>query len=197
MSTMRNYSLAALLFLAAIAQAGCIFEPRTAEPPGGGTEQYPWIVPTRPKDVFVNLASGLASNLDSNYERSLDAAFAFIPSADAEAIYPGSFDGWNKAVELEFLTRVKTLYVGTRSVQFGDANLNFTSENEQVGLAIYEGTYTITLNLGDGSPAVTYAGIARFTIVQGTQGWVLSIWEDIEASGANPTSGILRGALRS
>jgi hypothetical protein len=193
---MRNFFLAALLFLAAIAPAGCIFEPRTPEPPGSGTEQYPWIVPNRPKDVFVNLASGLASNLDSNYERSLDAAFIFTPSTDAEAIYPGSFEGWNKSVEMEFLARVKTLYVGTRSVQFGDGNGNFTSENEQVGLAIYEGTYTITLDLGDGSPAVVYGGIARFTIVQGTQGWVLSIWEDIEASGTNPTSGILRGALR-
>ena len=194
---MRKYLCAGLLLLAAIAPEGCIFEPRTAETPGSGTDPYPWIVPTRPKDVFVNLKSGLASNLDSNYERSLDAAFTFIPSADAENIYPGSFDGWTKGVELEFLTRVKTLYVGARSGQFGDANLNFTYEDERVGLAIYEGTYTITLNLGDGSPAVVYAGIARFTVVQGTQGWVLSIWEDIEASGANPTSGILRGALRS
>ena len=94
------------------------------------------------------------------------------------------------------LARIKTLYLGARTVQFGDENLNFTIEDEQVGLATYEGTYTITLNLGDGSPAVVYAGIARFTIVQGTQGWVMSDWEDIQPSGANPTSGILRGTLR-
>ncbi len=192
---MRKYFIAGLLLLAAIAPAGCIFEPRTPETPGGGSDQYPWIVPTRPKDVFVNLTSGLASNLDSNYERSLDQAYTFIPSADAENIYPGSFDGWTKAVELDVLARIKTLYVGERTVQFGDANLNFTHEDERVGLAIYEGTYTITLNIGDGS-VETYAGIARFTIIQGTQGWVLSIWEDIEPSGTNPTSGILRGALR-
>ena len=193
---MRKYCIAGLLFLAAIAQEGCIFEPRTPETPGGGTGECPWIVPTRPKDVFVNLKCGLSSNLDSNYERSLDPAFTFIPSADAEAVYPGKFADWTKAVELDVLTRVKTLYVGTRSVQFGDANLNFAKENEQVGFATYEGTYTITLDLGDGSPALVYAGIAKFTIVQGTQGWVLSIWEDIQPSGANPTSGILRGALR-
>jgi len=195
---MRKCFIAGLLFLATIAPEGCIFEPRTPETPGGGTDLYPWIVPNRPKDVFVNLKSGLASNLDSNYERSLDPAFTFIPSADAEAIYPPErFEGWTKTIELDVLVRIKTNYLGERSVQFGDENLNFTIENEQVGLATYEGTYTITLNVGDGSPALIYAGIAKFTIVQGTQGWVLSIWEDIQPSGTNPTSGILRGALRS
>lgn len=193
---MRNYFIAGLLILATIASEGCIFEPRTAEPPGGETEQCPWVVPNMPKDAFINLQSGLACNLNSNYERSLDPAFTFIPSADAEAIYPGKFDGWNKEIELDVLTRIKTYYVGERSVQFGDANLNFTVEDEQVGLAIYEGPYTITLNIGDGSPAAVYSGIARFTIVQGTQGWVMSIWEDIQPNSNNPTSGFLRGALR-
>ncbi len=193
---MRRYCVAGLLLLAAIVQEGCIFEPRTPETPGGGTGECIWITTNRPKDVFINLKCGLASNLDSNYERSLDAAFTFVPSADAEAIYPGGFADWTKAVELDFLARIKTLYLGERSVQFGDANMTFTYENEQVSLATYEGTYTITLNVGDASPPAVYAGIARFTIVQGTQGWVLSKWEDIQPSGSNPTSGILRGALR-
>jgi hypothetical protein len=194
---MRKWLIAGLLIAAAIIPAGCdIFEPRTAEQPGTETNEYPWVVPNRPKDVFVNLKSGLASPLNSNYERSLDEAFTFIPSADAEAVYPGAFDGWTKAIELDVLNRIKTFYLGARTVQFGDENLNFTVENEQVGLAIYEGPYSITLNVGDGSPAAFYAGIARFTIVQGTQGWVMIKWEDIQPVGANQTSGFLRGALR-
>ena len=194
---MRRYLIGALVFAAAIAQAGCLFEPREPEEPGTATEQYPWVIPNRPKDVFTNLRSGLASNLDSNYERSLDPNFTFIPSDDALSVYPGSFvDPWTKAVELDVLTLIKTNYTGARNVQFGDANLNFDKENEQVGLATYEGPYTITLTLGDGS-SETYAARAVFTIVQGSQGWVLKSWEDIEASGTNPTSGILRGALRS
>ena len=194
---MPKYLIAGLLIAAAIASAGCdIFDPRPAEKPGEVTNEYPWLVPNRPKDVFVNLTSGLASPLNSNYERSLDLSFTFIPSADAEAVYPGSFENWTKAVELNVLTRIKTLYLGARTVQFGDENLNFTVENEQVGLATYEGEYTITLNSGDGSPAVVYAGIARFTIVQGTQGWVMTIWEDIQPIGTSQTSGFLRGPLR-
>lgn len=193
---MRKWLIAGLLIAAAIAPAGCdIFEPRTAQNPGEGTNEYPWVVPNRPKDVFVNLTSGLASPLNSNYERSLDGSFTFIPSPDAEAVYPGKFDNWTKTIELDVLDRIKTLYLGARTVQFGDANLNFTVENEQVGLATYEGPYSITLNVGDGSPPAFYAGIARFTIVQGTQGWVMTIWEDIQPVGANQTSGFLRGAL--
>ena len=194
---MWKYLIAGLLVAAAIAPAGCdIFDPRAPEKPGEQSNEWPWVVPSRPKDVFVYLTSGLASPLNSNYERSLDPTFTFIPSADAEAVYPGKFTGWTKAVELDVLTRIKTLYLGARTVQFGDENLNFTVENEQVGLATYEGTYSVTLNLGDGSPAVVYAGIAKFTIVQGTQGWVMTIWEDIQPNGPYPTSGILRGALR-
>jgi len=194
---MRKYLIAGLLIAAAIAPAGCdIFEPREAEQPGEGTSECPWVVPNRPKDVFVNLASGLACAINSNYERALDPTFTFIPSADAEAVYPGKFDDWTRDVELDVLDRIKTLYLGARTVQFGDENLNFPIENEQVGLATYEGPYSITLNVGDASPPAVYSGIARFTVVQGTQGWVMTIWEDIQPIGTSQTSGFLRGALR-
>jgi hypothetical protein len=192
---MRKYCIAGLLLLAAIVQEGCIFEPRTPETPASGADQWPWVMPNSPKDVFANLKSGLASNRISNYERSLDEAFTFIPSPDAVNIYPGKFDNWTKQVELSVLNSIKMDYTGARTVQFGDANLKFDKENEQVGIATYEGTYTITLTLGNGSTEV-YAGIARFTIVLSTQGWVMKTWEDIEASGPNPTSGILRGRHR-
>jgi hypothetical protein len=197
MNDMRKLLIAGLLIAGAIAPAGCdLFDPREAEKPGEETNEYPWVVPNRPKDVFVNLTSGLASPLNSNYERSLDGSFTFIPSADAEAVYPGAFSDWTKAVELDVLDRIKTLYLGARTVQFGDENLNFTVENEQVGHATYEGPYSITLNVGDASPPAVYSGIARFTIVQGTQGWVMTIWEDIQPIGTSQTSGFLRGALR-
>ncbi|MFA4947749.1 MAG: hypothetical protein WC674_04460 [Candidatus Krumholzibacteriia bacterium] len=192
---MRKYCIAGLLLLATIVQEGCIFEPRTAETPASGTDQYPWILPNRPKDVFANLKSGVASNRDSNYERSLDSLFTFIPSLDAATTYPGKFESWTKKIELEVLKSIKIDYAGARTVQFGDSNLHFDKENEQGGLATFEGIYMITLHLGNGSAEV-YAGIARFTIVLSTQGWVLKTWEDIEASGLNPTSGILRGRRR-
>jgi hypothetical protein len=175
---------------------GCIFTPREPQAPGQ-TQGPKWIVPNTPKDVFLNIKSGLSSNSNSNYERSLDASFTFIPrDADVSQLGSGLFQNWTKDVELGVLTRLKSEYRGERTVQFGDANGRFAKENEEVGKATYEGSYMIVIDPGDGSAKQTYAGIARFVVEQTTQGWALKSWEDIDVNGNYPTSGYLRGTLR-
>jgi hypothetical protein len=107
---------------------------------------------------------------------------------------PGKFNNdWNKAVELAWLRKIKGDYVGARTLRFGDANGNFTSKIEQVNRVILEGEYEITLDRPSPAPQEVYAGIARFTLIQGSQGWVMSEWTDLEASGSHPTAGYLRG----
>lgn len=176
--------------------SGCIFEPRTPEPPGQGDED-PWVVPNSAKDVFLNLASGFSSQRDSNYERSLDPSFTFDPrDADVAQLGAAAFANWTVSVELEVLKRIKTLYVGARTIQFGDKNGKFEQENIFTGWAEFQGSYMVTLDRGDGSEKETYAGIARFTVVQGTKGYVLTKWDDIDLNGNYPTSGALRGTLR-
>jgi len=194
---MRSACAVGLLILVMIVSNGCLFEPRTAEKPSG-TDQYPWVTPYVFANVLRNLSTGFASNVDSNYQRSLDdAAFTFIPTdADAIAIGPEKFANWTKAVESEWLGRIKTLYVGARTLRFGDENGTFTSKIEQVNKVVLEGEYEMTLEPTAGAPKEVYAGIARFTLVQGTQGWVMGEWRDLVASGTNPTSGYLRGTLR-
>lgn len=194
---MRSAYAVGLLILVMVVSNGCLFEPRTAEKPSG-TDKYPWVTPYVFGNVLRNLSTGFASNVDSNYQRSLDdAAFTFIPTeVDAISIGPEKFANWTKAVESEWLRRIKTLYVGARTLRFGDENGNFTSKIEQVNKVVLEGEYEMTLEPTAGAPKEVYAGIARFTLVQGTQGWVMGEWRDLEASGTNPTSGYLRGTLR-
>jgi hypothetical protein len=194
---MRRICAAGVSILVMIGSNGCLFEPRTAEEPSG-SDLYPWVVPYVFENVLRNLTTGLASNVDSNYQRSLDdAAFTFIPTdADAINVGPEKFVGWNKAVESEWLRRIKTLYLGARTLRFGDASGNFTSKIEQVNRVVLEGEYEIGLEPTPGDPKEVYAGIARFTLVRGTLGWVMAEWRDLEASGTNPTSGYLRGTLR-
>jgi len=194
---MRRRWTALTMALVMVFFTGCIFEPRDPEKPGGGTP-YPWVTPNAPKDVFLNLASGLAANVDSNYELSLESAsFTFVPTdQDALNLGPEKFANWTKTVEVEWLRTVKTRYAGTRTIQFGDKNGSFAYENVEVGKATYEGDYVMTLNTGGGGADEVYAGIARFTIVQGSTGWVMTEWRDLQASGENPTSGYLRGTLR-
>lgn len=194
----RSRFVAGSMILMMIACGACIFEPRTAEEPSGSNE-YQWLTPylSTPKNVFLNLASGLASNVDSNYERSLGADFAFIPTDQVAAeLGADKFADWTKTVELEWLARVKTLYTGARKAHFGDANGNFTTESVSGTTAIYEGVYEITLEETAGGTKSTYAGIARFTLSYVTQGWVITEWRDLEASGTYPTAGYLRGSLR-
>ena len=193
---MRRLFSALMLILAMLASSGCIFEPRSPEPPG--TEDAdPWVVPNTARDVFLNLASGFASIRDSNYERSLDPAFTFVPrDADLAQLGAAAFENWTPAVEMEVLGRIKTLYVGERAIQFGDEDGKFEKEDISVGSAIFEGSYRMILDRGDGSEEEIYAGIARFTVVQGTKGYVLTKWEDLQNDGDYPTSGALRGTLR-
>lgn len=185
-------TLAACLF-----SSGCIFSPREPEQPSSG-EQDNWILPNTPKDVFINLQSGFASSKNSNYERSLDATFEFLPRTEDEAnLGQDVFEGWNKDIELQWITRVKGDYPGTRSLHFGDENGQFPIEDIQVGQATFEGPYVMVLDSGDGSGAETYAGIARFKIVHGSTGWVMTLWQDLDINGNFPTSGYLRGTMRS
>jgi hypothetical protein len=188
---LRVISLIALMVL-----QGCIFEPREAQPPDQGAQDT-WIVPNSPKDVFLNLASGLALERDSNYERSLDPTFTFIPRPEDAALPGLDFSNWTKDVELQVLSRMKSDYPVQRTIQFGTGkDMVFDKENVKVSEAEYEGPYVITLTPSSGV-AQTYAGKAHFTVRQGSQGWVLVLWQDYDVNGNYSTSGYLRGTLRS
>ncbi len=193
---MKSGKIAAALILILVSSQGCLFDPRDSEPPETG-EVDTWIVPNTPKDVFLNLASGWVSAKNSNYERSLDPEFRFYPRPEDEALFgnPQLFADWTKEVEIAWLTRVKEEYPGARTIQFGDADGVFAYEVVEVGRATYEGQYLMTVDPGDGN-VETYAGIARFIVVQGTLGWVLTEWRDLDVNGSFPTSGYLRGVLR-
>ena len=194
----RRACVAAIAILVLLFSEGCLFEPRKAEQPGQGTEDK-WIVPNTSKDVFSNLKSGFASKNNSNYDRSLDPNFTFTPRPEDVANLPaGALDNWTKQVELDFLSRLKGDFPSKRTAQFGDENGKFEKEfTDEVGKAVFEGSYVITVDPGDGTPIQTYAGIARFTVMNGTQGWVLTAWEDLDINGNFATSGYLRGRLRS
>ena len=140
----------------------------------------------------------LRSNLlDHPNERSLHEDFTFLPRPeDRTELGDEAFDGWDKSVEMDYVTRLKGIYLGDRLVQFGDERGEFEREDVAVGRAEYEGNYIMTLDVGDGSEPEIYEGRAIFVIVEANQGWMLLSWEDVDVIGTNPTSGYLRGTLR-
>ena len=193
---MKRAAIIWILLAALLAGGGCIFEPRDPDPPEDD-EGGDWIIPKTPKDVFLNLTSGLAATGNSNYERSLSEEFTFIPRDQDRLQFPdGTFDGWTKQVEMDVLSRIKGDFQGERVAQFGDENGQFEKEDVQVGWAEYEGQYRWTLDRGDGSEPEVYSGIARFFIQEETSGWVIVKWEDLDVIDSYPTSGNLRGTFR-
>jgi hypothetical protein len=193
---MKRAALILIVLAAAVAGEGCLFDPRDPDAPVDDTGGD-WVVPKTPKDVFINLVSGLSDAGNSNYERSLADNFTFIPRDQDRLQFPdGTFDGWTKQVEMNVLTRMKGDFQGERTAQYGDENGQFAKEDVQVGWAEYEGEYSWTLDFGDGSEPEVYSGIARFFIEEGTSGWVLVRWEDIDVIDSYPTSGNLRGTFR-
>ncbi len=193
---MKRAAITTLVLAAVLAGGGCLFEPREALPPLDEGEGD-WVTPKTPKDVFLNLATGMSSAGNSNYERSLADEFTFIPRDQDRNSFPaGTFDNWTKAVEMDVLTRIKGDYQGERVATYGDENGNFPKEDIQVGWAEFEGPYRWTLDRGDGSEPEIYSGTARFFILEGTSGWVLVKWEDVDVIETYPTSGNLRGTFR-
>jgi hypothetical protein len=189
---------ATILIAFLVFQSCNILEPREAQPPEQGQDPL-WIVPNNPKDVFLNLKVGFASTKDSNYDRSLDPTFVFVPrDGDVAQFPPAVFQNWTKEVELQVLRTIKGTFPSSRAIQFGTGpDMIFTKEDIEVGRAYFEGPYMILLRASPlPAPVDTFAGIARFTVVQGSQGWVLTAWQDLDLSGGYPTSSWLRGTYR-
>ena len=97
---------------------------------------------------------------------------------------------------MDVLTRIKGDYQGERIATYGDENGDFPKEDIQIGWAEFEGPYSWTLHRGDGSDPEIYSGTARFYLEEGTSGWIIVKWEDIDVIESYPTSGNLRGTFR-
>jgi len=171
-----------------VALGGCVFSPRDAEIPGGG--ETSWVVPDHPTKVFENMKSGLESLTGTNYEKSLGTAFAFLPLPGDASQFPGVFDNWDKTREVEAMNNL----IGDASSLTVDFS-GLTPINQDISAAQYEGFYSLTYVSKAAADTSTYRGKARFDLVEGSKGWELLKWEDIEADPQYPTWGFLRAQL--
>jgi hypothetical protein len=92
------------LFFLAVAALVCscgLFEPRVPDEPGAGG--VPWIPPTEPESVFVNIKNALEGKVTGNYVQCFTDDFVFHPdpsdSVELTAVQPGIYDDWTLGVE--------------------------------------------------------------------------------------------------
>ena len=90
---------------------GCgLFDPRNPELPGGGG--VPWIPPTEPETLFVNIKNAMEGKIVANYERCfVDTGFVFHPDpADSvdllSQLQQDVYAGWNLDAELFVAQRI-------------------------------------------------------------------------------------------
>ncbi len=134
---MRIGGIILTLLLTLVLAGGCgLFEPRVPDEPGTGG--VPWIPPTEPESVFVNLKNSLEGKVMLNYMNCLHDSFVFHPdpsdSIDLLALYGEDvFQDWTLDVEqtvtqtildeaasiqLTFTTRDTTICVGDADCYF-------------------------------------------------------------------------------
>ncbi len=93
--------IAGLLVLTA--PAGCIFEPRTPEPPSSSVA-IPYLPRTSPANVWENLQIALNYNDTFGWEEIIHQDFTYIPDSESQNQFSGVFTGWDKDKEMNFIT---------------------------------------------------------------------------------------------
>ncbi len=189
------------VFLACLlaAAGGCIFEPREPQEPGEGEEDC-WQVPTQAKIVFSNLECGFRSLANSSYMRSISEDYMLVPRDEDRTqviaqVGSDVYEGWNKDAEEAVLTQIKGDYAADRSVRYGDAQGEFEDSSIEGSNAWFKGEYLVVLKSGGQQPD-TLSGIAFFHMEKGSQGWVMTKWEDFDINGPYPTVGYFWGITR-
>jgi hypothetical protein len=173
------------------ALSGCIFDTREAESPDD-QEGSTWVVPLSPNNVFTNMRNGLEDLRGVNYKRSIQDVFTFIPLPEDfnNPTLAGAFDNWTADVEKEVVDR---LLADATDIEV-DFN-NIQQIFDQTPFAYFNVDYE--LRVIDTSVDTTfYKGKAEFRMQDGSKGWQLIQWQDIERSTGFASWGFLRGTLR-
>lgn len=175
-----------------MAASGCsVFDVRDAQAPGSGGSS--WQVPDIPSAVFVNMRTGLEDRTGANYYRSLTDGFTFVPLPEdaSNPALAGKFDNWTIDVERQVTDRLLAESVSI-SVRF----TSITQIRDQAPFADFQADYELVTTLAAGGTEETYKGKAQFDMQEGSKGWQLIRWVDIERVSGFATWGFLRGTLR-
>jgi hypothetical protein len=197
---MRNGNLIVVPLLAVLL-AGCFFSPRDAEAPDSETS-VPYLDRTDPKNVWDNMQTSLRNVHSPGWQdATLVTDYVYIPDSDAESQFPGVFDGWDGAAEVDFIQKfystAPVIDVVLRDPGFVVPTTSGTSV-EWEGV-IYDLTVT-----DQGGAVNRYRGKANITFQVEGNYWYVSVWEDLQGEsdpagggGALSTMGVLRGTIAS
>jgi hypothetical protein len=172
------------LLIGLLLVSGCnIFETRDTEPPTqSGSDFQP---PTGPDIVISNLQSAVAQKNATNYIacfadplRSAHA-FRFIPSAGANAQYPGIFASWSYSDEQSYFQNLIA-----RASPNGYSNLLLTQKSSVVSAdsVVYTYDYTLSFDHTESGFPTTAQGNLQFSLAADNGSWSIYAWIDYKTT---------------
>ena len=200
-SPMRGFSLLVCGMVLALSLGGCIFEPRTPEPPSVGT-QVSYNPRTSPRNVWENLQISLQNNDSFGWEENISADFIYVPDSEAATQFPGAFVGWNYERETAFINNFYAAPGLTTAAKMRNDDFNVPEPSGTE--VVWEGViyYLRVTDSNDGSE-IRYRASALVTFRLEGNFWYIYRWEDQtgesdpDSGQILPTMGVLRGTFGS
>lgn len=165
--------------------SGCgLFEPRDPEAPAQGSLNFP--PQTAPSIVVTNLQNAIAVKNVANYELcfvnqpTFTRPFAFTPSAEASAQYPGALGNWSIQAERDYFQNLVA-----KSTPNGFASLLLTPKGETVSAdsVLVDFDYVFTFDHTEPEFPRTARGSLRFTIIRNASNfWAIADWLDYKTT---------------
>lgn len=170
-----------LVFSLVITISSCsFFSTRNPEEPDESNVIF--LTPTSPNIVISNLVNSIVGKNTENYitcltdSNSMTSPFNFLPSANANSTFIGSFDNWTLFSEKTyFLSLVSDIDINEKPVlNFFNSKLDLFSDS-----AIFTSNYNLYFPHSLNTFPKDFQGNLRFTIVKNQSGlWYIKRWYD-------------------
>jgi hypothetical protein len=194
---MRTRLLFALLL--PILAAGCLFEPRAAEPPST-QDPIEYLPRTSPRNIWENCRLALDNVDATGWDNAVHETFLYEPDSQTLSQYPGVFaTPWGKTQEMAF---ANAWFSNRPIIQANLLDEEISTPDGSGGRAEWDIIYF--LNVTDRQTGSLARYRARATLVFELKGnyWFLTYWRDEngESDPGNPqillpTLGVVRGAF--
>lgn len=168
-----------LAIMCLVPAAGCLFQPRAAEPPSSG-QSITYLPQSRPENVISNLETAFDHQDASGYERQIADDFVYEPDSDTQASYPNvDWSSWNRDMEIAFIQNF------FNNVDAITADLRVRTIQGDWSGTVANLRYTYAMTVTEGGGEIPYrADVTLDFRLDGTY-WVLYRWYD-EQGGEDP-----------
>lgn len=181
---------------------GCIFEPRTPEPPTSG-ESIPYLTQLLAQNAWENLQLSLRYTDSYGWESNLHSTFRYTPDSETLSQFPSTFTDWGYEQEKAF---INALYDSGVTIQADMINNDFTPPDDSGATTVtwYGVVYYVQVTSTSDNSTTKYRASADITFISDGTFWYISEWVDLQQQSDPdneaqllPSMGVLRGNFAS